>query len=145
MRIRSNKKGNAFVELALALPLTMLILFGVMDFARAFSFAEMVAGAARAGVQFGYRSPGNAADATGIENAARAEANNLAGLNVTSSTFCTCNAGGSAVACNATCSGSRPMRYVQVDTNYRFRTLLQYATHAFDDMTLNSRAVMRVE
>jgi Flp pilus assembly protein TadG len=145
MRTRSNQKGNAFVELALALPLTMLVLFGVMDFARAFSFAEMVAGAARAGVQFGYRSAGAAADTTGIESAARAEANNLTGLNVSSSTFCTCSAGGLQISCGSTCSGARPMRYVQVDTNYRFRTLIQYAAHAFDDVTLNSRAVMRVE
>jgi hypothetical protein len=115
-----------------------------MDFSRAFSFANIVAGSARAGAQWGYRTPANAGDSTGIATAARADANNLAGLNVASNTFCACTSGGPQISCTATCSGTAVRRYLQVDTDYNFQTLIAYPGVP-QSMVLRGRATLRVE
>lgn len=56
--------GASLVEMALLLPLFMLILFGAIDFGRACYMAIEIAGAARAGALYGSKSP---SDTTGMK------------------------------------------------------------------------------
>ena len=45
-------EGQSFVELALALPILLLILLGLADFGRAFYYTTIIANAARAGAAY---------------------------------------------------------------------------------------------
>ncbi len=73
------------MELALTLPLLLLILLGAAEFAR-FAWASIVTtNAARAGAQYGAQTNTTASDATGMQTAALNDGVNLAGLTATSS------------------------------------------------------------
>src|SRR5437016_4646783 len=68
------RRGNAMLEAALAAPMLFLMLSGVVDFGRSLFFADIAAGAARAGAQYGMISSANAGNTAGMEAAARADA-----------------------------------------------------------------------
>jgi len=63
-RVRQRERGAALVELAIALPLLMVVLFGAIDFGRAFRTAMIVTNAARAGAQFGSQTSINSGNTT---------------------------------------------------------------------------------
>jgi Flp pilus assembly protein TadG len=52
-----NRRGQGLVEVALALPLLLLLLAGVLDLAHAFSVAGILANAAREGARYGATHP----------------------------------------------------------------------------------------
>jgi Flp pilus assembly protein TadG len=74
-----DERGASLVELAFVLPLFPLLLFGAIDFARAFYLSVEVAGAAQAAAIYGTQNPN---DPTGIQNAARDDAPNVPNLSV---------------------------------------------------------------
>lgn len=51
MRFRREDHGQSLVEIALTLPVLLLLVFGVTDFARVFYYAIEISGSARAGVR----------------------------------------------------------------------------------------------
>jgi Flp pilus assembly protein TadG len=51
VRFHRDGGGQSLVEIALALPLVLLLVFGITDFARVFYFAIEISGSARAGVR----------------------------------------------------------------------------------------------
>lgn len=51
-----SERGAALVELAVALPLLLVIMVGTIDFGRAFRTAMIVTNAARAGAQLARRT-----------------------------------------------------------------------------------------
>ena len=75
--LRAAADGNAIVELAVLLPLLMLVLLGGIDFGRIFYTALSVTHAVRAGVQYGAQGVGKASDYTGMRNAAVAAATDI--------------------------------------------------------------------
>ena len=80
--------GASLVELALVLPVLLLLLMGAVDFGRAFYLAMEVAGAAQAGAEFGSQNP---TDTAGISSAATTDAPDVAGLTVATPTYgCEC-------------------------------------------------------
>jgi Flp pilus assembly protein TadG len=76
-----SESGNAIVELAVALPMMVMLLVGTADFARVFYQAIELTNAARAGVQWGARDPGSAVDSDGMRTAA------INAVNITGMTF----------------------------------------------------------
>ena len=80
-----NEKGQAAAELALVLPVLLLILFGCIDLGRVFASWMTLTNAAREGARFGSMHP---LDVPGIRNAALAEATagGLTGVSVAVST-----------------------------------------------------------
>lgn len=70
MRFRRNERGQSVVEFALALPLIMLLVLGVTDFARVFYYEIEMSGAVRAGVREAIIE-----DTTDIGDAVRSEPN----------------------------------------------------------------------
>ena len=100
-----------------------------MDFARLFFAGIVVEGAARAGVQYGAYSVGNAGASDAIITSAQNDSSNqgLTGLTVSSRTFCGCNTGGGEVSCTtATCSGKTPSGYVETTATYNFNPIVPY-------------------
>jgi hypothetical protein len=92
-RALRNEKGQGLVELALALPLLLLILLGVADLGRAFYYTVLITGAAREAAAYAAGNP--SADAAAITQ----HACNASGL-VTYGSACPASF---AVTCIAVC------------------------------------------
>jgi Flp pilus assembly protein TadG len=87
-RSLAGDRGGALVETAIALPLLSLLLVGASEFGLVDYEAIEVTNAARAGVQYGAQSATHAADVTGIQRAATADAPNITlGTTTVSTTF----------------------------------------------------------
>ena len=94
------------MELALSLPLLLMMFLTVVETGRAFYIAISVANAARAGVQYGSQNLTTAADTAGMQSAATADAPGLSGMTATARYYCICS-DGTASTCLATdCAGS---------------------------------------
>jgi Flp pilus assembly protein TadG len=86
-----DERGASLVELAVILPLFLLLLAGAMDFGRAYFLAVEIAGAARAGAEYGAQNP---SDTAGITKAVQVDAPDVAGLSVGTPTYgCECSDG----------------------------------------------------
>jgi len=124
-RILGNTEGASFVELAIVLPLFLLMLIPVVDLGRGFYTAIEVASAAHAGAMYGVENPH---DMTGIALAANAAASNLSSINATATYGCECSDGSSAVAsCTSipTCTYNY-VTYVDVTVTTPYRTVFGY-------------------
>jgi len=85
----SSDAGNAVVEMAVALPLLVLVLAATIDFSRVFHVAMALTDAARAGAQYGAASPSNSANTAVMKSTAEA-ATNVPGIVATPSRICRC-------------------------------------------------------
>ena len=123
---RQRQRGNAVVEFALASTLLLTLFVGVTGFSRIFNIANMAAGAAQAGVQFGSLSPSHNGDITGMQTAALNDTGNYPGATAVASQWCTCSVGGSVVGCSSTCSSGSLEMYVQVQVTIPYTTVISY-------------------
>lgn len=136
-------RGQASVELALSVPLLLMMLVLVVEAGRALYIAISVSNAARAGVQYGAQSRATAANNAGMQAAALSDAPNISGLAATATHFCKC-ANGSASTCLSTdCSGSHMLVYVQVNTSAPYAPLINFMG-SLPSMTVPGEAIMRV-
>jgi Flp pilus assembly protein TadG len=130
--------GQTVLELALLLPLMLLLLIGVIEIGRFAYFDILVSNAARAGAQYGAQSLIQAADKNGIQTAAQNDG--LTTMTITSAQQCNCGLGtpgGCPVAC------AQPTVYVAVTATEKFNSLFKYPGLP-KSMTLASTATMRV-
>jgi Flp pilus assembly protein TadG len=74
---RRSQRGQAMVELAVALPLLLIVIAGAVDFGTACYIAIEVTSAARAGAQYGVQNAATMVDITGMQLAAQNEAQNI--------------------------------------------------------------------
>jgi Flp pilus assembly protein TadG len=143
-----NERGQALVELALTLPLFILLIVAAAEFGRLAYAAVEVANAARAGAAYAAQSGITAKDAAGIQQAAKQDAPNVTGIAATSTRSCYCSTGGGALVCtNALASCASPARiiqYVTVNSTATVGPLFNYPglPHTFN---LSGQAIMRVE
>ena len=119
------------VELAIALPILLLLTLGVIEFGRAAYFSIEVSEAARAGAQYGSQSLADAANSNNIIQAALNSAPEIGGGLMTVNApqqSCVCPGTGSVTGgpCAGPLGCSYPMVYVTVTTNYPMSTLFQY-------------------
>ena len=118
--------GSALVELAVALPLLVLVMVGATDFARVFYTGIELTNAARAGAQYGAYNPAQSGDFAGMQTAATGSVN-VTGVTATASRTCQCatSAGTfSAATCSTTCaSGQHLVVTVTVTTSKAFTTV----------------------
>jgi len=119
-RAAGKANGEALVEMAIVLPLLTLLLLGAFDMGMAAYTSIEVSNAALAGVQYGAQNATTAGDVTGIQNAAAADASNIALGQTSASHTCIC-ADGSASTCKPTdCSGSAIVTVLTVQTQATF-------------------------
>jgi Flp pilus assembly protein TadG len=86
--------GQGLVELALVVPLFILLLVGSAEFARLAWVTILTSNAARAGASFGAHSLENSVNTAGIQAAAAADSINLTGLTTAPpSISCVCSNG----------------------------------------------------
>lgn len=129
-------RGAALVELAITLPLLVVILFGTVDFGRVFRNAMIVINAARAGAQYGAQDVGNSGNTPQMVAAANAvlSANGLTtGPAPTASSLCQCVSDAGtftptipANTCTATCTGGHLAVSVSVSVTRTFSMLAPY-------------------
>ena len=119
-----DETGAALIELAVLLPLLLLLVLGIGDFGRGLYWGITLTHAARAGAQYGAQSIAKSADSSGIQQAAQNEAQNIGTISVSSAVVCQCP-GGSNVSCTSTtCAGyGAPQVSVLVTTSTTFNTV----------------------
>lgn len=126
-----SERGAALVELAIALPLLVVILVGTIDFGRAFRTAMIATNAARAGAQYGSQTPSKYTDHTGMVAAADAvlSGNGLSPATTVASHLCQCVSTTGVYTdttpvntCNATCTSGHITVRVTVSVTQTFST-----------------------
>jgi Flp pilus assembly protein TadG len=143
-----NDAGQALVELALVLPVFILLLVGAVEIGRLAYASIEVSNAARAGVAYGSQNHTTASDTANIRLAATKEAPNITSLATPVVTLvCSCSSGTSITCANAgtTCvSPAHIIEYVQVQTSAPVNTLFHFPGIA-STVTFRGYAIMRVE
>ncbi len=140
------KTGAAAVELAVAIPVLLLLLIGVAEFGRIHFASITVANAARAGAQYGAQSTVTSSDIAGMNQAARDEAANIGSITTTAGSFCACNDGSAPTGgCSGTCAGYGQAPIFVTDTvRLNFPFIIKYPGLR-SAITLQSVAVFRVQ
>jgi Flp pilus assembly protein TadG len=119
--------GSSLVEVAIMMPVLMLLLIGVVDISQGYYYAIEVSDAAEAGAVYGSQ---NLTDTAGMQSAAVLDAPNLkGGVTASASYGCECPDGsGRVVGCAAppgSCASSY-VAYVQVSTSWSYTPLFPY-------------------
>jgi Flp pilus assembly protein TadG len=147
--------GQAFVELALILPVLVLMLVGAVEVGRLAYASVEVSNAARAGVAYGAQNSSTAADPANIRLAARQDAPDLTILTATTSLACSCESSAGVITALGSCasnitnlttcpSPSHIIQYVQVQTSAVVPTLFHFPGIP-STVTLGGYAIMRVQ
>lgn len=128
------ESGSALIELALILPLLLLLFMGIVDLGRAFYYSNAVARAAEVGALYGARNP---TDTSGMVDAsdhamsaAFGGAKDSTSMDSSASYGCECNGGTSqSPGCTVTpsCgSDTNQVYYVTVTANAAFQPILPW-------------------
>lgn len=142
-RLNLRDRGQSSVELALSVPMLIVLLLAAVELGRIFYVQISVSNAARAGVQYGAQSITIANDNNGMQQAALADAPNITGLTATASHYCQCANGAASTCLASDCSGSHRLLFVQVTTSAPYTPMMSYPGLP-GAMTLNGKAIMRV-
>lgn len=123
----SNRRGGALLELAVAIPMLILIAIGVIDYGRVYTTAITVSNAARAGAEFGSTSYyAYAFDSDAQKSFAQLDGANAGLDSVRANTVCRCP-DGSTVGCSAVCAGYGDARvFVTVSAYKKVTLFLKY-------------------
>jgi TadE-like protein len=85
------ENGNALIELAVAVPILLLLTIGVVDYARLYFTEIAVANAARSGAEYGVKTSGNV---DSMKYGAALEAGkDSVGMVISAGLFCSCPSG----------------------------------------------------
>ncbi|MBM3888801.1 MAG: hypothetical protein FJ388_06700 [Verrucomicrobia bacterium] len=82
-RSRDHGRGQALIELAIVLPLLIILVLGAVDLSRAFYAFQAVESAAHSGCQYACKSQAHAANTEGVRTNALAQTTNIASLSPT--------------------------------------------------------------
>jgi Flp pilus assembly protein TadG len=142
LKIASSEQGSSLVEVAIAVPMLMLVLAGAIGFGRAYYLAHEVDGAAEAGAVYGSQ---NITDTAGMVNVAK--------LNTPTATWgCECSDGSQrSVSCAVTPSGcsANVVYYATVTASVTYTPPLAWAWNwngkkaIPSSMTISRSATMR--
>jgi Flp pilus assembly protein TadG len=121
-QIVRREDAQSLVELALLMPLFILLLLGSAELARFGWAAILVANAARAGAAYGSQNVNAATDLASIQTVALKDGINLPNLVTTRTQTCACSNGNTIASCTTTALSDCPapatiFNYVQVNTS----------------------------
>jgi Flp pilus assembly protein TadG len=150
--------GQAFVELALVLPIFILVLVGAVEIGYLAYASIEVSNAARAGVAYAARTHTTAKDLPNIQLAATLDAPNITTLTATPTFSCSCESSTGVMGASVDCTGpgaistepdscpspSRIVVYVKVTTSAPMNTVFHFPGIP-SSITLRGSASMRVE
>ncbi len=152
--LRENS-GQAFIELALVLPIFILLLVGAAEVGRLAYASIEVSNAAHAGAVYAAQTHTTAQDATNIQLAATRDAPDVTSLTATATYSCSCESTTGVMTLSGSCTGistavgscpspSRIVLYVQVTTAAPVDTLF-HLPGIPSTVTLRGFASMRAE
>jgi Flp pilus assembly protein TadG len=124
---RSRQRGQALLELALLLPLLLLLTIGIIEIGRLAYYSIEVSNAARSGAQYGTQSLAAAANNANITTAAQNDVPDIGNsMTVSSTQTCGCAADtlGACPVGGGACT--YPMVYLRVTTQYTLNSLFNY-------------------
>lgn len=133
--IRDSRRGNAAVEMAIAVPVLLAMVLGAIDFGRVHLEALVVKNASTIGSFYGAQSVQYSTDSTGIQAAANSEAAAIDGYSVTNDIVCQClnangdyNSGETEASCGDADCGAYgvPRVYIRTRSQKTFSTLGWY-------------------
>jgi Flp pilus assembly protein TadG len=146
-RLLRDEHGASLVELALLLPLFLLLMFGAVDIGRAFYLSIELTGAAHAAAMYGAQHP---TDTAGMTTAAQDDAPNVPSLSVGTPTYgCECADGSSyGASCPTSCPNNiNTVWRVNVKVSATYTTLFPWHWAAMGSIpssfSLSSSAAMR--
>lgn len=140
-RMLTCESGAGAVELALALPMLVVMMLGIADLSLAVNEKMRLTAAARSGAQWAYGHSGE----TGGVAAAVTQASGLDATAITTATtsFCGCS-GGANVACDATCDdGNGRREYVTITVSESWSPTLNLP--GLGSIELSGTATLRVK
>lgn len=123
-------KGQSLVELALTLPVLVLILVGVLDLGRLYMGYVALTNAAREGARYAIDHP---TDTTGIQNQAVAEINGTGLPHLTASNI--------SVSSGGTDSGNP----ITVTVSYPFPLVTPFLFAGLQTVSINTSATMQIK
>jgi Flp pilus assembly pilin Flp len=139
-RLARNESGNIIVELALLVPVLLMLLAGLFDFGSAGYTLTSLRSAARTGAEYVSRT----GDVAGVTTAVKSAANLDATATVIPMTFCEC-LGGVAATCGSICAdGNGAYEFISVAVRGPHKTLIPYPFLP-NDLTFEGRAILRVK
>jgi Flp pilus assembly protein TadG len=149
-RSRRSDSGTSLILFAIAAPVFLFLLVGLIEIGRYAYVATLAANAARAGTQYGAQDLLTAYDNTGIASAAEQDGKNLpnwteTGGAIVINQLCATD-GGEPEACSTPWGSSTPQNtiyYVQVTVTGTFTTLLNYPGIP-NNIPINGSATTRV-
>jgi Flp pilus assembly protein TadG len=144
-REHSRQGGQSVAEIALLAPVLLLMLVGTIEIGRFAYYAIEATGAARAGAQYGMQSLIDSKDLAGIQVAAKNDAPELPGLNVTATDLCACsNSPAHYVGCPAQhCGAGHAVVFLEVNATAQVPSLFHYPGLPAK-FTASGKAIMRV-
>jgi Flp pilus assembly protein TadG len=144
------EEGGALVELALTMPVLVLLLVGAAELGWVTYASDEVANAARAGVSYGCQTSNTAADTVGIQNTAIEDAPDITLGTTTATLSCSCSNGSAlgAVAANggclpSSCSTGQPETILTVQTQASVTPVL-HLPGLPPSFTLHGQAIQKV-
>lgn len=154
---RQHEDGGALVELALVLPVLILVFVGTVDYARVFHTSQALNNAARAGARYGSHTPARSGDIAGMQTAATT-ATNITGVTAVASRSCQCATSAgifsatlpTANDCTSpeatSCPGTHRVVTVSVTTSKTFTTIMSGGLPSFmQSVNLSRTAAMRAQ
>lgn len=129
-------QGQSLTELALLLPILVLILAGALDLARVYDAYVSITNASREGARFAAANP---TDSTGIETAVNRELNSTGISGVTIGSACKKYSDNSSVDCDVAQPGDK----VTVSVTYHF-TFSAFSIIGLSSVNLSNTATMPV-
>jgi Flp pilus assembly protein TadG len=151
--------GGALVELAVVMPLLVVVFVGAADFARTFYLAMELTNGARAGAQYGSIGPAQSGDTSGMQTTAinAMSTATQAGATAAASRFCQCASDTGTFSATAptandctspvatSCPGGHLVVTVTVTTSKTFTTIIGFGLPGFmRSMSLSRAATLRV-
>jgi Flp pilus assembly protein TadG len=132
------------LELAVVLPVLILLAIGVMDYGRVYFTSIAVANAARAAAEYGTAMTGNQNNTANIQGMGLLDGAEAGTMTITPVTTCRC--GATTVPCSGTiCAGyGVPRVYVQVTATKAVVLILKYPGIR-DTVTISRTATFRLQ
>jgi len=135
--------GASLVEMAILMPLFMLLMAIAVDLGRAYYLVMEIQGAANAAVAYGVQNP---TDTAGMKTAGQNNAPNVPGLTVNTPTYgCECSDGTSYsanCAVTPTCTSNNEVYRVNVTVTATYKPMFPWPAIA-STMSFSSSASMR--
>ena len=127
-RLLHCRKGNVAIEFGFMVPVFVLLALAGVELSRLAIEWSRITHAASAGALYGMQDQTNAADITGMEQAARDDASDTTNsLIVTARTFCQCLGVAAEIVCTTNCTdGKYPPMFVEVRVEEPLSAVMPY-------------------